>query len=111
MNDELKHGPEIIIKKNKKVCWSKLSLGSKISYIFDYINTLNLKGIITDNEIIKLKYLLINVVVDGKLNTNKDVIYDNREQKIKLICKLFKENDKFIIKDHNNENSIFYIKE
>ena len=94
--DNLKnHISEIESMKFKKI-WSRLKDFQKEDRLLKFLNSLEIKNDIREK--------IINLFNDGKLNSSKDVEYDNEKcEIINLKCLEKDENDIFFIKEKSNK--------
>lgn len=94
--DNLKnHINEIECMKFKKI-WSRLKDFQKEDRLLKFLNSLEFKN--------DIKEKIINLFNDGKLNSSKDVEYDNQKcEIISLKCLEKDENDNYFIKEKNSK--------
>ena len=94
--DNLKnHINEIECMKFKKI-WSRLKDFQKEDRLLKFLDSLELKN--------DIKEKIINLFNEGKLNSSKDVEYDNEKCEIISLKYLEKdENDNFIFKEKSNK--------
>ena len=94
--DNLKnHISEIESMKFKKI-WSRLKDFQKEDRLLKFLNSLELKN--------DVKEKIINLFNDGKLNSSKDVEYDNENcEIISLKCLEKDDNENYFIKEKNSK--------
>ncbi len=93
-----------IVKKPKRVSWSKLTPALKIDIICKYVDKLFKYEIITLNEKIELKCFLIDAVYNKIICKNVDVEYDYKTYELINVKKLTKSSfDRFCFGNENEK--------
>lgn len=83
--------------------WHKLSNNQKIQAIIQFIDTIS--DYLKDEQITKLRYLLISAVSQREITRKTDVDYDIDKGIIRKIYKLKYDNNDFILLDKGDESS------
>ena len=83
--------------------WHKLSSSQKIQAAIQFIEAIS--SYLTEDQVIKLRYLLISAVSQRKITRKTDVDYNIDEGYINQIYKLKYENDTFILSEKDDKKN------